>query len=267
MKIRPTNIEILKSQFELSKKVTAEALAAEDFREIRESLRICPTDFNIGLDNVPVGSYIIRRNKKRKDLVNIVLKVNYFDKNYEAEFGGMTHKEMIRYLRVKHHLITGPWVKKMRECIGDMVKKLSELPPKPRKELGNGFYIVYDESSNGLGYRMVSICLKREGDPVLCAQITDRNGDFINYPGYVGGDWEKDIMGVFPKYVKYPCRIFPFEDGKARFEWTVQPDGRYFEDSDGFGAEKCEEINLYSYIDEHGNFTGPFEYFENHTNS
>lgn len=267
MEIRPTNIEILKSQFELSKKVTIDTLAAEDFKEIKESLRICPMDFNIELDNVPQGCYIIRRNKKRKDIVNIVLKVDYFDKSYESEFECMTHKEMIRYLRRKHHWIVGPWIKIMREFIGCTVKKLSELPPKPRNELGNGFYIVYDESSNGFGYRMVSICLKREGDPALCAQITDRNGDFINYPGYVGGDWEKDIIGVFPKYVKYPCHIFPFEDGKAAFEWTVQPDGRYFEDSDGFGAEKCEEINLYSYINEHGNFTGPFEYFENYTDS
>ena len=262
MEIRPTNIEILKSQFELSKKVTIDTLAAEDFKEIKESLRICPMDFNIELDNVPQGFYIIRRSKVRDDLVRIVLKITYFDKSYEAEFEPMSHKDMIKYLSRKRHWIIGPGTPKMREVIGSMVKKLSELPPKPRKEIGNGFYIVYDEASNGLGYRMVSICLKKEGDPVLCAQITDRCGDVINYPGYIGGDWEKGIMGIFPKYVKYPCRIYPFENGKAKFEWTVQPDGRYFEDDDGFGGENCEEINLYSYIDEHGNFTEPFRYAE-----
>jgi len=46
---------------------------------------------------------------------------------------------------------------------------------------------------------------------------------------------------------------------KDSVEWTLQPDGRYFEDEDGFGAENCEEITLYSYIDTNGIFTEPFK--------
>ena len=37
-----------------------------------------------------------------------------------------------------------------------------------------------------------------------------------------------------------------------------QPDGRYFEDDDGFGAEKCEEIILYAYLNEKGRVVTPF---------
>lgn len=54
--------------------------------------------------------------------MNIVLKVSCFDRSYEVEFGGMTHKEIIRYLREKHHMITGPGVKKMREHRGHCKK-------------------------------------------------------------------------------------------------------------------------------------------------
>jgi hypothetical protein len=50
------------------------------------------------------------------------------------------------------------------------------------------------------------------------------------------------------------------EDGKAEVEWVLQPDGRYFEDEDGFGAENCEEITLYSYLDTNGVFTEPFKH-------
>jgi hypothetical protein len=40
--------------------------------------------------------------------------------------------------------------------------------------------------------------------------------------------------------------------------WTVRPDGRYWMDSWGFGAEDYEWVELYAYIDENGQFTAPF---------
>ncbi len=41
--------------------------------------------------------------------------------------------------------------------------------------------------------------------------------------------------------------------------WQVQPDGRYWEDDDGFGSTNDEEVTLYTYVDLNGEFTGPFE--------
>ena len=41
--------------------------------------------------------------------------------------------------------------------------------------------------------------------------------------------------------------------------WQIQPDGRYWEDEDGFGGTNDEEVTLYTYVDENGKFTGPFE--------
>lgn len=43
-----------------------------------------------------------------------------------------------------------------------------------------------------------------------------------------------------------------------RMVWEIQPDGRYWEDDDGFGGESDLEILLYTYLDDKGNFTGSF---------
>ena len=40
--------------------------------------------------------------------------------------------------------------------------------------------------------------------------------------------------------------------------WEVQPDGRYWEDSDGLGGNGDVEICLYALIDHRGHFDDPF---------
>lgn len=49
-----------------------------------------------------------------------------------------------------------------------------------------------------------------------------------------------------------------FEDGVCAISWTLYPDGRYFEDEDGFGGEKCHEEIIYAIIDTDLNFVEPF---------
>jgi hypothetical protein len=39
------------------------------------------------------------------------------------------------------------------------------------------------------------------------------------------------------------------EEGLARVDWMLYPDGRYFGDEDGFGMEDNDEVNIYGYID------------------
>lgn len=43
--------------------------------------------------------------------------------------------------------------------------------------------------------------------------------------------------------------IDDYKDGKARVEWMLYPDGRYFADEDGFGMEDNDEVNVCGYID------------------
>ena len=45
----------------------------------------------------------------------------------------------------------------------------------------------------------------------------------------------------------------------AEFFWMVQPDGRYWEDEDGFGAEKNIEITLLAKFDKNGKFVTKFQ--------
>lgn len=40
--------------------------------------------------------------------------------------------------------------------------------------------------------------------------------------------------------------------------WTIQPDGRYYADDDGFGEESQIEIELYAFLNENGEFVSQF---------
>lgn len=43
--------------------------------------------------------------------------------------------------------------------------------------------------------------------------------------------------------------IGDYQDGIARVDWMLYPDGRYFADEDGFGMEDNDEVNITAYID------------------
>ena len=93
-------------------------------------------------------------------------------------------------------------------------------------------------------------------------KLTDTQGHILNFPGIIREDfWVKEVA---PNYLK-PCVGFRSsfekrEDGWI-FLWQVQPDGWYWADEDGFGAEKDLEVILYTSVDLNGNFTGPFRIY------
>ncbi|MCD8215709.1 MAG: hypothetical protein LUC97_08745 [Clostridiales bacterium] len=126
--------------------------------------------------------------------------------------------------------------------------------------LGDEYCLVNTTARNGLGgYKDVNICLCR--DNKLIRQITDERGNFLDFPGFEHGSWEKDAEHPLePPAVRFVTRCGKFgEDGLARFTWMFQPDGRYYADEDGFGAEDDIEINLYSMLDKTGRFVTPFK--------
>ena len=92
--------------------------------------------------------------------------------------------------------------------------------------------------------------------------LTDSRGNIQNFPGMIKEDfWAKEVA---PNYLK-PCVGFRSsfekrEDGWL-FLWQLQPDGWYWADEDGFGAEKDVEVILYTFVDLDGNFTGPFRLY------
>lgn len=68
---------------------------------------------------------------------------------------------------------------------------------------------------------------------------------------------KKECPGLMLK-ARFRFWVFPFKDGRTAVEWTVQPDGCYYGDSDGFGMTDDVEISLHGYIDTEGRPAGKF---------
>lgn len=150
---------------------------------------------------------------------------------------------------------------KMFSGDGSNAEKTKHSRSDSSHEMGEGFYYEYNSVSNRVGgYCKTNVYLFKDGNSSFCRCIVDENGLIQNFPGFEDGSWKKDLEYPLINRVMFNFDIHPFYKGKAYVEWTLQPDGRYFEDDDGFGAEDCEEIILYSYLDTNGNFTEPFKH-------
>lgn len=56
----------------------------------------------------------------------------------------------------------------------------------------------------------------------------------------------------------YPTFVRAYEEGLARVDWQLNPDGYYYMDEDGYGMTDDEEITVYGYIDRQGRVLGKF---------
>ena len=136
------------------------------------------------------------------------------------------------------------------------------LREEPRYLLGGGMYWEFEQVRNGYGgYKTVNAYLLKTDDPDFRRCIVNSSGEIQHFPGFKDRAWEKllDIPDA-DRRVKFVFWISPYQDGKACVRWLIQPDGRYFEDEDGYGAEHCEEIEVYSALDMDGRFTEPFSW-------
>ncbi len=132
------------------------------------------------------------------------------------------------------------------------------------KQLGNGFYITYNEVSNGLGgFHPINIIFHND-EKGLHRNITNDLGIFLNYPGHENGEWEKELSMRFLPMTRFVIYVAPFDEGVCRFSWMVQPDGRYWMDEDGYGMTRDNEIWLCALINEEGEFITPFFDKRNH---
>ena len=94
-------------------------------------------------------------------------------------------------------------------------------------------------------------------------RIVDQEGNILKFPGVDYTDVLKAELGkgIIEPVVKYEAIFEKLNDGRFIMVWTVRPDGRYWMDSWGFGAEDYESLSLYSYIDSDGNFMAPFKLY------
>lgn len=142
---------------------------------------------------------------------------------------------------------------------GGAKKNVAKRDNLRRMELGDGYYLEYSFAGNGYGgFHPVNIVLKNSNDKKCRHVITDGSGNFVCFPGVKKGAWEKELERKFRARVDYTFSVSKLADGVCYVIWLVQPDGRYFEDEDGFGAENCSEVKLYSMMNTKGRFICPF---------
>ena len=94
-------------------------------------------------------------------------------------------------------------------------------------------------------------------------KLVDSLGNIQNFPGIIKEDfWLEEVSANSLKpQIRFRSSFEPRENGWI-FEWQIQPDGRYWEDEDGFGAEKDLEVVLYTFVDHLGEFSGPFRLYK-----
>jgi len=92
--------------------------------------------------------------------------------------------------------------------------------------------------------------------------IVDSTGKIRNFPGIIKESFWYNEVSAQRLQPRVSFRLsFEKRDNMWVVLWTVQPDGRYWADDDGFGAEKEEEIVLYTYLNMEGKFTSPFRIY------
>ena len=88
--------------------------------------------------------------------------------------------------------------------------------------------------------------------------IVDNNGMICDFPGLAHPElvalYSRGYLG---QQIRYRSSISKLGDHYALI-WQIQPDGRYWEDEDGFGRTPDDEINLYARLDDEGKFIEPF---------
>lgn len=92
-------------------------------------------------------------------------------------------------------------------------------------------------------------------------KIVDKYGNILGFPGVKQEDfWAREVSPDSLKpQIRFPTD-FERRGGRIIMLWQIQPDGRYWEDDDGFGAGS-EEVTLYAFLDEKGDFDGPFRIY------
>ena len=92
--------------------------------------------------------------------------------------------------------------------------------------------------------------------------LVDKMGNIKDFPGiYREEFWTRQVTS---KSLHPQIRFrtdFVIREGQFAMLWQIQPDGRYWEDSDGFGGTDDEEIILFALLDEDGHWDGPFRIY------
>lgn len=121
-------------------------------------------------------------------------------------------------------------------------------------DLGERMIFVYDNLSkskyllNGESKRVLQ--LVSPGGHVTAFTVKDLERSVITRD--VDSTNARDMMA------RYRFWVYDYQGGRAEVEWMIVPDGRYFADEDGFGAEDCQELIVSAMIDKQGKIIKKF---------
>lgn len=123
-------------------------------------------------------------------------------------------------------------------------------------------YIISDPSGDAIFIKDFTVTFYNE-EKGIQQPIVEKNGTICDFPGIECCERLTQELGdcSIDPIVKYEAVFQPIEDDRFMMVWTVRPDGRYWMDSWGFGAEDYESVSLYTYIDPDGHFTAPFRLY------
>ena len=93
-------------------------------------------------------------------------------------------------------------------------------------------------------------------------KLVIKNNEFVGFPGIENPELimphYKEDSDIEP-YLRFGSSCeYSAKEQRCVIYWTIQPDGRYYADSDGFGGENQDEITLYIYVDDEGDYVGKF---------
>lgn len=95
----------------------------------------------------------------------------------------------------------------------------------------------------------------------IIQKVIDEKGNILNFPGITEDERINKNIKIM-KDVRYEAVFKKIDHNTYLMKWMIQPDGKHWMDEDGFGIEDVYSIDLYSIIDENGNFIKPFELYQ-----
>lgn len=100
-------------------------------------------------------------------------------------------------------------------------------------------------------------------DKNISREIVNESGTICDFPGFAYPEVvEYYIEGSCPDPIIYYRTAFERVDSERYLMiWMIQPDGRFWEDEDGFGSTNDAEIRLYAFLNDEGKFISKFQLY------
>ena len=131
---------------------------------------------------------------------------------------------------------------------------------------------IYKTEGLGEDMALVSQLIESYWKPrFLLDRTTRRAYEFMDGNEYLITVTDDDIVwstlkGLPEKYLEvarqhcfhYPSFVYMYRNGVSMVRWQLNPDGRYFQDDDGYGMTSDPEFNIYGFIDREGTVVVPF---------